>query len=315
MDSDANNGINSLDKGQIHLLLSKVFYIEQNLAVVTTNRRQFDLAEGHCQRCLAFSRRVVLLGNDKITFVFQALRVYCQLRERQGDYSGAVTVAEEAYNLVVEAYGCVHPQVQEAAGVLINILIMKGDYYDAERYAEVTYSNLKDRKNGMNQESEEVAMGAQNLANVILRQKGDLKKQRSSQERPSLRIRTLIHDSHHFDVGNSCDLLGRILLSQMNIGDETRELFERSLAILVRYEGSDGGINTATASCNIALYYYELAEMQPTLDSKRTNLLQAKSGIEKALRIHVKIFGATNPKTVSTAERLAEINSKILLIS
>jgi hypothetical protein len=63
-----------------------------------------------------------------------------------------VNFAEEAYNLVVEAYDPVHPQVQEAAGELINILIMKGDLYDGD---------------GIDQESELVAEGAFNLANVI----------------------------------------------------------------------------------------------------------------------------------------------------
>jgi hypothetical protein len=77
-----------------------------------------------------------------------------------------VTFAEECNNLVVEAYDPVH----EAAGVLINILISKGDLFDAERYAQVTYGNLRDKKNGIDQESEAVATGAFNLANVIFSQ-------------------------------------------------------------------------------------------------------------------------------------------------
>jgi hypothetical protein len=52
---------------------------------------------------------------------------------------GAVALAEEAYNLLVEAYDCVHPEVQEAAGILINCLIDNNDSFNAERYAEVTY--------------------------------------------------------------------------------------------------------------------------------------------------------------------------------
>jgi hypothetical protein len=97
---------------------------------------QFDLAEGHCQRCLAYTRRHGLEGEEKkITMVYEALSIYCSLREGQGNYSDAVTFAEECYNLVVEAYDPVHPQVQEAAGVLISILISKGDLFDAERYA------------------------------------------------------------------------------------------------------------------------------------------------------------------------------------
>jgi hypothetical protein len=67
--------------------------------------------------------------------IFTALRTFCSLRELQTDFSGAVTFAEEGYNLVVEAYDCVHPQVQEAAGILIHILTLKGNLFDAERYA------------------------------------------------------------------------------------------------------------------------------------------------------------------------------------
>jgi hypothetical protein len=70
----------------------------------------------------------------------------------------------------VEAYDCVHPQVQEAAGMLINILISKGVYYDAERYAQVTYGNLRDKKNEIDQGSKAVAMGAHKLADIIFRQ-------------------------------------------------------------------------------------------------------------------------------------------------
>jgi hypothetical protein len=101
--------------------------------------------------------------------IFNALRTYCDLRLGQGNILDALTFAEDGYNFVVEAYDPLHPQVQEAAGVLINILIWKGDLFDAERYAQVTYSNLRDKKNGMDQESE-----AYNLANVILQQKGDM---------------------------------------------------------------------------------------------------------------------------------------------
>jgi hypothetical protein len=94
------------------------------------------------------------------------------------NYSGAVSFAEEAYNLVVEAYDPVHPvpQVQEAAGILIVILIAKGDYYDAERYAQVTYSNLRDKKSGMDQEGEEMANGAYIFTDIIFRQNGDFVK-------------------------------------------------------------------------------------------------------------------------------------------
>jgi hypothetical protein len=65
----------------------------------------------------------------------------------------------------------VHPKVQEAAGTLIECLINKGDLYNAERFAEATLDSLKDPANGLDQESEEVAKGYYNLANVIVQQK------------------------------------------------------------------------------------------------------------------------------------------------
>jgi hypothetical protein len=110
------------------------------MAGVTINRNQLDVAEGHCQRCLAYSRRYGLEGEKKITDILAALMTYCTLRERRTDYSGAVAFAEEAYNLVVETYDPSHSQVsqeQEAAGVLIEVLIAKGDLFDAERYGKL----------------------------------------------------------------------------------------------------------------------------------------------------------------------------------
>jgi hypothetical protein len=87
----------------------------------------------------------------------------------------------------------------------MNILIKKSDLYDAERYAQVTYSTLRDKKNGIDQESEAVAEGAYNLADVIYKQKGDLIK---AEEliRESLCIGSLIYDSNHQRVGRSCVL-------------------------------------------------------------------------------------------------------------
>jgi flagellar hook assembly protein FlgD len=134
--------------------------------------------------------------------IFTALKTFCSLRQMQSNYSGAILFAEEAHNLVVEASDCVHPQVQEAAGILINILTLKGDLFDAEHYAQVTYGNLRDKKNGIDQEGEEMAMGAYNLANVILKQNGDLIKAEEL-ARESLRIRTLHHD---VNIGSRRDL-------------------------------------------------------------------------------------------------------------
>jgi hypothetical protein len=159
IDSDANNQCNSFDSIQSNYLLTKSCTLERNMAILATNMNQFDVAEGLSHRCLVNSRRLGVEGVDKITSIFKALSTYVELRQHQGDFSGAVTFAEEAYNLVVDAYDPVHPQVQEAAGWLIYSLIQLGGFSRAERFAEQTYVNLRDIKNGMDQEGELVAYG------------------------------------------------------------------------------------------------------------------------------------------------------------
>jgi tetratricopeptide (TPR) repeat protein len=300
MDSDGSNQCNSLNLGQIDYLLKLSCQIEQSMALVTMKRNQFDVAEGHCHRCLANARRLGVEREDKTTLILEALITNITLRQRRGDHSGAVTFAEEAYNVVVIAYDPVHPQVQQAAGMLIESLIHKGDLSNAERFAQQTYENLRDRQNGMDQEGEEVANGSHNLANVILRQKGDLLKAEML-AREALRIRSLIYSSgNDYKIGTSCDLLARILQSQGKFEDETKRLFERSLSICIRNEGPYGS-NTAVMSVNIGLYYYQLAKGQPTVDTKRKYFLVSKSHIEEGFRIRTKIYGPTHPRTVHTA--------------
>jgi hypothetical protein len=133
IDSDAN----SLDFEQTNELLLISFTTEGNMAMVAMHRRQFDVAEGHCHRRLAHSRKFSIEGELKTTSIFNALGCYVDLRQYQGDFSGAVTFAEEAYNICVDAYDPVHFQVQQAAGMLIRcyIFIFYYLYVDSLTYA------------------------------------------------------------------------------------------------------------------------------------------------------------------------------------
>jgi hypothetical protein len=164
-----------LKNDQREFIVQRLYFMEHQMARVTMKRNQFEVAERHCQQSLAYARRFGIEGEEKITAIFSALGTYVDLRQLQYDDPGAVIFAEEAYVLVSEACDPVYPQVQEAAGTLINCLVLKGDIVTAERFAEQTYQNLRDKKNGIDQESEMVAKGAFNLANVIHRQEGDLK--------------------------------------------------------------------------------------------------------------------------------------------
>jgi hypothetical protein len=301
-DSESGSRTDYLDNDRMNYLLRQLRCTEQNLAVTALNRRQFDIAEGHCQRNLAYSRRFE--GEKKITSMATALRTYSNMRVRQGDYLGALNFAEEYYNLVVVAYDCVHAEVQEAAGVLIAILISKGDLFDAERYAQITYCNLRDKKNGMDQEGEEVATGASNLATVILHQIGDLSKAEKL-AREALYIRTAVFGSDGHDVGSSCGLLAKILRAQSKLGEETKDLLERQLAIYTRHEGLDG-LNTAISQFHSGDFYYQLAGMYPTIDVSKI-LFLAKYHFKESLRINSKLFGPTHRNTNDVKSKLDRV--------
>jgi len=133
LDLDASNRIDSCNDHRMNHILENLAFVEMNMAVVTMTRRQLDIAEGHCQRCLAYSRRYGLEGGKKITHILAALRIYCDLRQRQRDYSGAVdamrthlTIAKshfvEAQRIWLKIHGPTHPYVIDAASRLNVVL-------------------------------------------------------------------------------------------------------------------------------------------------------------------------------------------------
>jgi tetratricopeptide (TPR) repeat protein len=241
--------------------------------------------------------------------VRNALVVYYNLRTFQGNFIDALPFAEEAYNIVAIAYNPVHPKVQDAAGMLIQCLMHLGDLYNAERFAEATLDSLKDPANGLDQESEEVAEGYHNLANVINIKKGDFV-EAEILARESLRIRTHIYGNDHVNVGASCHLLGGILISQDNLGDETMELLERSLANDIKNYGLDG-TNTAICNLNLGVFYDQLADRQQNDERKIVYLHLSEAKFEEAVRIYTKIFGPNNSQTIEASSALSIISRKL----
>eukprot|EP00596_Hydrurales_sp_CCMP1899_P005726 CAMPEP_0119052570 /NCGR_PEP_ID=MMETSP1177-20130426/73828_1 /TAXON_ID=2985 /ORGANISM="Ochromonas sp, Strain CCMP1899" /LENGTH=425 /DNA_ID=CAMNT_0007032189 /DNA_START=251 /DNA_END=1528 /DNA_ORIENTATION=- len=308
LDSNAGKRSDWYSEDQIDDLLKHLLRIHHNMATTTITRRKFDAAEGHCQQCLAYSKRLKVEGEEKTTSVVDALYTYCILRNNQGNLSGAINFAEERYNILVMAYDPGHRQVQEAAGALITTLIRKGDLLslsDAERYAEVTYSTLRDKKNGIDQNSEEVALGAFNLADLMLLRKGDLTKAEGL-ARECLRIRSLVYGSNHFNIGNACGLLARVLRQQGHFGDETRGFYERALAITQGNEGADG-VNVGSISTNIGSFFYESARVQTATDLKREQQMLGKFHYENGYRIYLKLYGANHPDTKLIASQMARV--------
>jgi tetratricopeptide (TPR) repeat protein len=183
---------------------------------------------------------------EKTNLLWKALRQSYELHALQGNYDEAFIFAEEAYNCVAITYNPVHPEVQNAASTLIECLICKGDFDNAETFAQMTLDSLKDPGNGLDQQSEAVAKGYYDLGNVINQQKGDLVKAEKL-VRESLRIRSRLYDAHHLLVGMSISTLAGILQAQGNLGSETQELHERALAIHIKHCGSEG-VNAAISN-------------------------------------------------------------------
>jgi hypothetical protein len=184
-----------------------------------------------------------------------------------------------------------------------------GDLYNAERFAEATLDSLKDPANGLDQESEAVAIGYHYLASVTCLQKGDLVKAEKL-ARESLRIRTRMYHNDHVEVGLSCSLLARILTSQDNMGNETMELFECSLANDTKHYGPDGR-NTAISNFNLGSFYHQLADKQQTSQKKIEYLRRSKSIFKEAVRIYTKIFGADNRQTIEASCKISIISREL----
>jgi hypothetical protein len=114
VDLDAANGVDILNKDQIHNILRLLSETERNVAVIYQHRNQFIIAENHHQRAISYARQYNEEGETKTTLLLEALIRYCELRIQQGDFEGGVQLAEDAYNCVAVAYDPVHPQVPES---------------------------------------------------------------------------------------------------------------------------------------------------------------------------------------------------------
>jgi hypothetical protein len=108
--------------------------------------------------------------------------------------------------------------------------------------------------------------------------------------------------------------LADILRGQNQLGDETRGLYERFLAISIRNKGLDGS-DTAAGNNNLGRYYQLLAGKPATVANMQKQLLLAKVNFKESHRINSKIHGYTNPETIDAASDLAGVSFILSSIS
>jgi hypothetical protein len=310
LDVNCNSHMDSLDKDQINYTISFFVQTECNIGMIHQHRNEFVLAEGHSKRALSYARMYEGEEELKTDLLSSVLSTLYELRRNQGNYVDALAFAEEIYNCVAVAYNPVHPEVQSAASALIECLVAKDDFYDAERFAQATLDSLKDSANGLDQQSEAVAKGYYDLGNVISQQEGGDLLKAETLVRESFRIRTSLYDADHKQVAMSTGLLASILRSQGNLGSETKELHERSLVSDIRNYGPEG-INTGISNFNLGTFYRLRADWNQTAEMRKENLLLSKSKYKEALRICTKILGPDNPKTIKASSIFSLISRKL----
>jgi hypothetical protein len=104
--------------------------------------------------------------------------------------------------------------------------------------------------------------------------------------------------------------VAKILLFQENFGLETKELYERSLAIFTENEGPYGA-NTTMAMKNMSSFYLQFADVQTTIGGKRKELLLAKSFLEKLIRNRLRYCGPTPEKSVSADKVMSIVINRL----
>jgi hypothetical protein len=103
-DSNVHDRSDSLSKDQLEYLLQQLCILEHRMARITMVRSQYDVSEGHCQRCLSYSRRMGIEGEKKTFAIFNALSTYVTLRQQQSDDTGAVRYIVLCTRIKVHCY-------------------------------------------------------------------------------------------------------------------------------------------------------------------------------------------------------------------
>lgn len=303
LSADESNAETSLP-----MLSEKLSITERYLADLYASQGRFEEAEYHCRECLKFATLTV--GESHTIELFKALRTFGYLHERQSNYVKAISYFEDAYICVSEAYGPVHPRVQEAAGYLTDSLLQSKSYARAEGYARINYESLIDPSSGISPDSFEVARGAQQLAQICYSTPSNLGiitvgcEEGMLLARKALLIIERVFPPDHINVGSSINDLARVLLKSGCLGDETMDLFRRALAVYLVCDGVDG-ILVMGANENLGSVHYKRGLLSTAADQRTSEFRLSNNYFDEALRISLIVFGSGHEVTSQLQESLS----------
>lgn len=299
---------------RVNKLYEMLSTTERYLADLYASQSRFPEAEIHCTACLNFARQIV--GENQTIELFKALRTFGYLEERQSNYVDAIRYFEDAYICVSEAYGPVHPRVQEAAGYLTDSLLQSKNYVQAEAYARINYESLVDTRNGINPDSFDVARGAQQLVHICYSTPPNQCLVTVSFEegkflaRKALRIVEAVFDADHINIGSSLNDLAKVLHESGDLGAETKQCYKRSLSIYLKCEGINGML-VLEANSNLGTFHIHRGEKSTDIVGKQVELRCALYYYEEVLRISSAVHGISHPLTESYSKRIMDMRGCI----
>ena len=273
--------------GMAHLQKARGFYRDRNYVQLL---RYSELA---LVKLKQLNDRPIEAIDNALRYKFTALHFMDQNRE-------ALECAKERYCLYLTNH--THPPAINASFDLIESCIHNNEYVDAELYARTTWETItlsRDSHIPDDRRQWFTAQGAYYLAFAMhmLAQDGDIppeENQTVGQEaialaRRALEIRTQLNGLEHGDVANDMSLLADTLEYFNNVDDdEVLRLYEQSIAIQARVEGSSS-VNVAVGELNLGNVYQHRAKRARAandLDRFVANLELALPHHREAARIY-----------------------------
>jgi hypothetical protein len=151
----------------------------------------------HFSRAISYAKRLII-GEKRTELLFEALIAKGTSLGVLKNYKEAKEAREECYNLVAEFYSPDHPMVLEAGNKLIEHLLSTEEYYDAERFARISYECLT---RPVDTESYMVADASESLATAMFRLNRNDKNWDSTEAemlcRKALRIKNIVYGPNH----------------------------------------------------------------------------------------------------------------------
>lgn len=309
-------------------LLDQLSRTERKLAINCMELKRFKESDIHCQQSLDFARRMKEGTPEGTTSVFEALSCLGELRGHQYwkdceiDCRGAYDYFEEAYILVSEIYGPVHPQVQEVTANLVGSLIKLRDFEEAERFARINFESVTSSDSGIQPEDRQIMKAASMLVKVcyVTAQQRNVPLV-SLQEGEDL-ARKVVFIAMKTDGSNSYDAgiyqfdLYQVLKERDRINchlmtsselhgssEEKRSLLEGSLAIAVRCHGVDSK-NAMFINQELYSVYKDLHRTLSTECGRSDALKRSVSHHNAAILVSLKVNGLNHVYTLGLIKSL-----------